>query len=68
MNKAGELDENEKAALKRVVAFAASVYDSMLAMTGEKSTALWAASQVMTGALGVPVTLKERPEFVEGAE
>ncbi len=67
MNEAGELDEKEKAALKRVVEFAASIHDAMYAMTGEKSTALWGASQVMTGALGVPVTLKERPEFVDGA-
>ena len=68
MNKAGELTDNEKAALKKVVEFAASIHDAMFAMTGEKSTALWGASQVMTGALGVPVTLKGRPEFVEGAE
>ena len=66
-SKANVLTEGEKQALKSVVEFAAGIYDSMLALSGDKKLALWGASQVMTGALGVTVTLTERPKFEEGA-
>lgn len=62
-----ELTEEDKAALKSITEFAAGIYDSMLALSGDKKLALWGASQVLTGALGVTVTLTERPKFEEGA-
>ena len=57
------LTEEELGAVKKLVELAAGVYDSMLAMTGEKKTALWAANRVLSEGLGVNISLVERPRW-----
>lgn len=63
-----KLTPEEEAALKAVTEFATGVYDSILAMTGDKKSALWGAGRVFSQALGVKVVLTERPAFKESAE